>query len=68
MAHVMIRILVPMDVMGWGRAGCYAGRGRNVSTRQLCERGDSLRGGWVADVMECWQYGCTGRNQFLWPV
>ncbi len=44
MAHVMIRILVPMDVVGWGRAGCYAGGGRNVLTWQLCERGGQLTG------------------------
>jgi hypothetical protein len=43
--------------VGWGRAGCYVGRGRNVPIWQLCKRGDSLRGGWVAGVMEC---GSTG--------
>jgi hypothetical protein len=57
MAHVMICILVPMDVMGWGRAGCYAGE---VVT---CLRGSYANGVTAygeGGLLTSWSAGSTG--------
>jgi hypothetical protein len=53
---------------GGGGGGCYAGWGCNVPTWQLCQRGDGLWAGGVADVMDRVAVFLYWSIHFIWPV